>query len=196
MQFETASKLAIFTLSRELDESELLNRCRTGDEEALAQLVQRYRDRIFNLAWQLLGNRDDAEDVAQETFLHAFEHLHEFRGESQIFTWLYRIAVNLCMMRLRQRKFLEPLPEDYEPADEIDWQKVGERILLKRRIDKVLVCLPEQLRLVLVLREMHELSYEEISQVLSIPIGTVRSRLFEARKRFAQIWRELFGSPK
>jgi len=193
MQFETVAKLALLAPQRELDESELLDRCRSGDAEAFAQLVRKYRDRIFNLAWQLLGNRDDAEDVAQETFLQAYEHLHQFRGESPIFPWLYRIAVNACMMKLRQRKFVEPLPDDHEPADEIDWHEVEERVLLKQRIDRVLARLPENLRLVLILREVHQLSYDEIAQVLSIPVGTVRSRLFEARKKFAQIWRELFG---
>lgn len=180
-------------LFREASESELLARCRTGDFEAFAQLVQRYRDRIFNLAWQLLGNRDDAEDVAQETFLQAFEHLSEFRGDAQLLTWLYRIAINACKMKVRQRKFVEPLPEDFEPAEEIDWNAVEERWLLKRKIDAVLAKLSEPLRLVLVLREMHELSYDEIASVLGIPVGTVRSRLFEARRKFAQIWREMFG---
>ncbi|MEJ7613773.1 MAG: sigma-70 family RNA polymerase sigma factor [Candidatus Fervidibacter sacchari] len=180
-------------LLREASESELLARCRTGDLEAFAQLVQRYRERIFNLAWQLLGNRDDAEDVAQETFLHAFEHLSEFRGDAQLLTWLYRIAINACKMKVRQRKFVEPLPEDFEPAEEIDWGAIEERWLLKRKIDAVLAKLSEPLRLVLVLREMHELSYDEIASVLGIPVGTVRSRLFEARRKFAQIWREMFG---
>ncbi|MCX7642341.1 MAG: sigma-70 family RNA polymerase sigma factor, partial [Armatimonadetes bacterium] len=96
MQFEAGAKLKVFALPRESEESDLLSRRQTGNAEAFALLLQRYRNRIFNLAWQLLGDRDEAEDVAQETFLQAFEHLHEFRGESQISTWLYRIAVNAC----------------------------------------------------------------------------------------------------
>ncbi len=195
MQIDIAAALVNFARSQEKSDSDLLALCRIGDEEALAQLVRRYRDRIFNLAWQLLGNKDDAEDVTQETFLQAFEHLSDFRGDSQISTWLYRIAVNTCMMKLRQRKSVEPLPEDYELAEEIDWRSVEERILLKQQVDRVLARLPEPLRLVLVLREMHELSYDEVAQVLGIPVGTVRSRLFEARRKFAQIWRELFGQP-
>jgi RNA polymerase sigma-70 factor (ECF subfamily) len=193
MRTEAFAVSSAATLLREAGESELLARCRIGDLEAFAQLVQRYRNRIFNLAWQLLGNRDDAEDVTQETFLQAFEHLSEFRGEAQMLTWLYRIAVNACKMKMRQRRFIEPLPEDFEPAEEIDWSAVEERWLLKRKIDTVLAKLSEPLRLVLVLREMHELSYEEIASVLGIPVGTVRSRLFEARRKFAQIWREIFG---
>lgn len=176
--------------SREESDNELVAKCCSGDLEAFNELVKRYRNRIFNLAWQLLGDRDEAEDVAQEVFLHAFEHIGDFRYSSQVFTWLYRIAVNACKMRLRKRRPIEPLDE-CEPCD-IDWQEVEKRWILKRQVDIALSRLPEKLRLVLVLREMHELSYEEIAQVLSVPVGTVRSRLFEARKKFAQIWRELF----
>ncbi|MFN4179421.1 MAG: RNA polymerase sigma factor [Armatimonadota bacterium] len=192
MQFVQTNP-ASFALMQETDESELVARCKSGETEAFACLVERYRNRIVNLAWQLLGNRDDAEDAAQETFLIAFEHLSDFRGESQFSTWLYRIAINICKMRLRQRKMVEPLSESYEPTEEVDWREIESRILLKWQVDEVLGRLPEPLRLVLILREMHELSYEEIAQTLSIPVGTVRSRLFEARKKFAQIWRELFG---
>lgn len=176
--------------SREESDNELVAKCRSGDLEAFDELVKRYRNRIFNLSWQLLGDRDEAEDVAQEVFLHAFEHMGDFRYSSQVFTWLYRIAVNACKMRLRKRRPIEPLDE-CEPCD-IDWHEVEERWILKRQVDIALSRLPEKLRIVLVLREMHELSYEEIAQVLSVPVGTVRSRLFEARKKFAQIWRELF----
>jgi RNA polymerase sigma-70 factor (ECF subfamily) len=192
MQFVQTNP-ASFVLMQETDESELVARSKNGELEAFSCLVERYRNRIVNLAWQLLGNRDDAEDAAQETFLLAFERLSDFRGESQFSTWLYRIAINICKMKMRQRKPVEPLPEDYEPIEEFDRREVESRILLKRQIDEVLARLPEPLRLVLILREMHELSYEEIAQTLSIPVGTVRSRLFEARKKFAQIWRELFG---
>lgn len=178
------------------DEEAPLAHARGGNVDVFAELIRRYRDRIFNLAWQLLGDRDDAEDVAQETFLRAFEHWHEFRGDAQVFTWLYRIAINACKMRLRQRRFVELLPDDHEPADEINWRDVEERWLLKRRIDAVLSRLPEPLRLVLLLRELHDLRYDEIAKVLNIPVGTVRSRLFEARKRFAQIWGEMFGDVK
>ena len=181
MQFVQINPASI-ALMQETKESELVARCKNGELGAFANLVERYCNRIVNLAWHLLGNRDDAEDVAQETFLLAFERLSDFRGESQFSTWLYRIAINICKMRLRQRKVVEPLSESYEPAEEFDWREVESRILLKRQVDEVLARLPEPLRLVLVWREMHELSYEEIAQTLSIPVGTVRSRLFEARK--------------
>lgn len=156
-----------------------------GTDQLFAELLRRYRLPLVNLAYQLLGDRDEAEDVAQETFVQAFLHLQRFRNKANLFTWLYRIAVNACRMRLRRRR---PLPLENEPSalddamDEHAW-------IRKHRVDEVLRQLPEPLREVLILREIHELGYEEIAQVLGIPIGTVRSRLFAARQRFAQLWK-------
>lgn len=191
MRIEALALQVNLAPSREGSDNELVAKCCSGDLEAFNELVKRYRNRIFNLAWQLLGDRDEAEDVAQEVFLHAFEHIGDFHYSSQVFTWLYRIAVNACKMRFRKRRPIEPLSDESETYTN-DWQEIEKQWILKRQIDIALSRLPENLRFVLVLREMHELSYEEIAQVLGIPIGTVRSRLFEARKRFAQIWRELF----
>lgn len=159
--------------------------CEEDTERFFAQLLRRYRNPIVNLAYQMLGDRDEAEDVAQETFVQAFLHLKRFRGGSSLFTWLYRIAVNACRMRLRKRR---PLPlSDVQHPDDTGFDERA--WALKQQVDEVLRQLPEPLREVLILREMHELSYEEIAQVLRIPVGTVRSRLFTARQRFAELWR-------
>lgn len=160
--------------------------CAEETNQLFAQLLRRYRTPIVNLAYQMLGDRDEAEDVAQETFVQAFLQMHRFRGQSQWFTWLYRIAINACRMRLRKRRPLplpDALPSDEQGFDEQTW-------LLKQQVDDVLHQLPERLREVLILREMHEMSYEEIAQTLGIPVGTVRSRLFAARQRFAQLWKQ------
>ncbi len=159
-------------------------------ERFFAQLLCRYRSPIVNLAYQLLGDRDEAEDVAQDTFVQAFLHLKRFRGQSNLFTWLYRIAVNACRMRLRKRRPL-PLPDVERSADSGFDEQVW---ILKQQVDEVLRRLPEPLREVLILREMHELSYEQIAQVLRIPVGTVRSRLFTARQRFAELWKQMEDS--
>ncbi|GIV16383.1 MAG: RNA polymerase sigma-H factor [Armatimonadota bacterium] len=163
--------------------------CEEDTEQFFAQLLRRYRNPIVNLAYQLLGDRDEAEDVAQETFVQAFLHLNRFRGQSSLFTWLYRIAVNACRMRQRKHRPL-PLSDVQHPEDagfdERAW-------VLKQQVDEVLCRLPDPLREVLILREMHELSYEEIAQVLQIPVGTVRSRLFAARQRFAELWKQMEG---
>ena len=164
-------------------------RCEEEAEQFFAQLLRRYRRPIVNLAYQLLGDHDEAEDVAQDTFVQAFLHLKRFRGQSSLFTWLYRIAVNACRMRLRKRR---PLPlSDVHHPDEAGFDE--QAWVLKQQVDEVLRRLPEPLREVLILREMHELSYEEIAQVLRIPVGTVRSRLFTARQRFAELWQETEG---
>ena len=173
-------------------EEALVAQARAGDADAFAALVQRYRDRLLNLAWQLLGDRDEAEDAVQDAFLFAYEHLSQFRGEARLSTWLYRITINACKMRRRRHRF-EPLPDDWEPPDEVDWRSLEAQWWRKRQVDAVLRQLPEPLRLVLILREMHDLRYDEIAAVLDIPVGTVRSRLFEARKRFARVWEEMFG---
>ncbi|GBC94511.1 ECF RNA polymerase sigma-E factor [bacterium HR16] len=163
--------------------------CEEDIERFFAQLLCRYRSPIVNLAYQLLGDRDEAEDVAQDTFVQAFLHLKRFRGQSSLFTWLYRIAVNACRMRLRKRR---PLPlSDVHRPDETGFDE--QAWMLKQQVDEVLRRLPQPLREVLILREMHELSYEEIAQVLRIPVGTVRSRLFTARQRFAEMWKRTEG---
>ncbi len=159
--------------------------CEEQTEQLFDELLRRYRVPLVNLAYQLVGDRDEAEDVAQETFVQAFLNLERFRGRSSLFTWLYRIAVNACRMRLRRRR---PLPLETEPPADEEFDE--QAWLLKQRVDEVLRQLPEPLREVLILREMHELSYEEIAQTLGIPLGTVRSRLHIARQRFADLWRE------
>lgn len=159
--------------------------CEEQTEQLFAELLRRYRGPIVNLAYQLLGDRDEAEDVAQETFVQAFLNLERFRGRSNLFTWVYRIAVNACRMRLRRRRPL-PLEAELHATEGFDEQAW----VFKQQVDEVLRQLPEPFREVLILREMHELSYEEIAQVLGIPLGTVRSRLHAARQRFADLWRE------
>lgn len=136
--------------------------CADETETFFAQLLCRYRTPIVNLAYQLLGDRDEAEDVVQETFVQAFLHLERFRKQAGVFTWLYRIAINACRMRLRKRRPLS-LSEIPPPADEGFNEQAW---LLKQQVDEVLWQMPEPLREVLILREMHELSYEEIAQVL------------------------------
>lgn len=145
--------------------------CADETEAFFAQLLCRYHTPIVNIAYQLLDDRDEAEDVAQETFVQAFLHLKRFRGQAGVFTWLYRIAVNACRMRLRKRRPL-PLSAVPPPADEGFDEQAW---LLKQQVDEALRQLPEPLHEILILREMHELSYEEIAQVLRIPVGTVRS---------------------
>jgi RNA polymerase sigma-70 factor, ECF subfamily len=169
----------------------LIHRCCAGDTEAFAPIVRRYRDRMVSVAYQLIGDRDEAESVAQDAFVQAFTHLSSFEGRSQLYTWLYRITVNACRMHLRRRR-VAALAEEPPAARGGDWAPCDERWLVQERVGTVLRRLPEALRVALTLREMHELSYIEIADVMDIPVGTVRSRLFEARRLFADHWRSLY----
>lgn len=178
-----------FAVRHEADAT-LIARCQAGEREAFGVLLNRYRDRVVNLAYQLLRQRDDAEDVAQEAFIQAFTALDSFRGEAQWFTWLYRITVNLCLHRKRRAKETEPL-QAASVSERPETTDVESQALTKLMVERTLDTLSEPLRVVLILREMHDLSYEEIAEVLDIPIGTVRSRLNEARRRFREAWEKL-----
>jgi RNA polymerase sigma-70 factor (ECF subfamily) len=173
------------------EEAELVAGCRAGEPAAFARLLALYRQRIVDLAYQLVQNGADAEDVAQEVFLRAFENIPRFRGEAALSTWLYRITVNLCHDRRRRKAWTTETWDDLEEvAEETDFRQQVETKLL---VQKTLAALPPHLRTVLVLREMQELSYEEIAQIVRRPIGTVKSRLNAARRAFQEVWEELMN---
>ena len=170
---------------READAA-LLLRCRAGERAAFDLLLDRYRERVLNLAFQLLRDRHAAEDVAQEVFVRAFARIHEFRGESALFTWLYRITLNECRARTRRAKAVLNFDDYAERGDNASTPESAalEKMALERALDQ----LSEPLRIALVLREWHGLSYEEIARVLKLPVGTVRSRLHQARRNFQSFW--------
>jgi RNA polymerase sigma-70 factor (ECF subfamily) len=168
------------------EEQVLLARCRTGERAAFDALLHRHRERVLNLAFQLLRDRHAAEDVAQEVFVRAFSKIHEFRGEAALFTWLYQITLNECKARTRRAKPTLNF-DDCESegcAGSTPDTSAVEKIALERALDQ----LSPPLRIALVLRELHGLSYEEIARVLKLPVGTVRSRLHEARRQFQKVW--------
>ncbi len=166
----------------------LIARCQAGEREAFGVLLNRYRDRVVNLAYQLLRQRDDAEDVSQEAFIQAFTALDSFRGEAQWFTWLYRITLNLCAHRKRRSKDSALDVRAASVSERTESADVEGQVLTKLMVERALDKLSEPLHVVLILREMHDLSYEEIAEVLNVPVGTVRSRLNEARQKFREVF--------
>ena len=169
-------------------DAEVVAACTEGVPEAFRELLRRYRKSAMTLAYQMLGNGEDAEDIAQEAFVRVFQALPKFRGESAFSTWLYRIVTNLCLGRMRRRRptvTLEVVPEPR--AAEGPARQVAEGMLTR----EVLAGLPPELRVVLLLREQEGLSYREISGALGLPMGTVRSRLSKGRKRFRKLWNQL-----
>jgi RNA polymerase sigma-70 factor (ECF subfamily) len=173
--------------SESMSEDEVLvRRFQRGEEAAFDELVDRHRRRVFALACRLVGELE-ADDLAQEVFLAAYRSLATFRGDSSFSTWLYRITVHICSHHLRRRRLpTTDLEEEYADArSDHDPVRVVLRGELKERVRQAIDALPYKLRLVLVLRDMHGLSYEEIAQVARIPIGTVRSRLHNASSKLA-----------
>lgn len=171
-------------------EATLIDRCRRGDAEAFGRFVDLYQARVTGFVRRMVASSDDAEDVAQETFLRAFQSFGRFDGRSSARTWLFRIAHNLCIDRARRldRRVEETALVDGEDDSAIDvsderWQP--DRILLdgelREAVDRGIAGMSEKLRAVLLLHDREEMPYEEIGATLGIPVGTVKSRLFLAR---------------
>jgi RNA polymerase sigma-70 factor (ECF subfamily) len=179
------------------EDSALLEQCRRGDMQAFGALVAKYQDRIFNMVFRMCGRRADAEELAQETFLKALERIGQFRGQSQFYTWLFRIAANLTISHRRRggRVRFQSLsgPEEFEQsqADALTAAVARKRSPAPeaaamaaetgRRVMDALEELDDEFRLVVVLSDMEEMDYAQISDVLGVPIGTVKSRLHRAR---------------
>ncbi len=169
---------------------------RKGQTEAFERLVLTYQQKVFNLVFRLLGEREEAEDLTQEIFLNVFKHIKEFRGDSQFSTWLYQVTLNHCRNRLTylRRRFhysMESLDdpvqaEEGEVGRELpDEGEIPEDTLYRRQvrrlIQKALRLLRDEYREIVVLRDIQELSYQEIGQILGLPEGTIKSRLHRAR---------------
>jgi RNA polymerase sigma-70 factor, ECF subfamily len=175
------------------DETNLVTLARQGDTAAFGELTERYQRNIFRLAQNITQNREDAEDVLQETFMKAYEHLPDFAGNSKFYTWIVRIAVNEALMKLRKRKWDktvwldEPVNVGEESvAREIAvWEDNPEQRYSKEELadilDKAVNSLAPAYRTVFVLRDIEELSTEETAQALDLSVPAVKSRLLRAR---------------
>ncbi len=183
----------------DLDDRELIQRCQDGDVAAFEPLVQKYRQRVWRLAYQILRDREEAWDCAQEAFVRAFASLSSFRGQSAFYTWLFRITVNVATDRhrargARTRAFgADGVPEEEWERTAVDVGEGPEEAALKAeeraRIERALDSLPPKARTIIILSDIEGLSYREIAAVLNCPMGTVMSRLHNARKRL----RDLLG---
>jgi len=168
----------------EQEEARWVARAMAGEEAAYRWLLDRYRDRVVRLAAHVLRSPSEAEDAAQEAFVRAFRNLRSFRGESRFYTWLYHIAVRVCLDRRRAHWGREqgiPVSEGAEGS-------VAGGSDLRLTVETLLDQLSPPMRAALVLRELEGLEYEEIAMTLEIPVGTVRSRLNAARRKFRELW--------
>lgn len=180
------------------DEAELIARASKGDSEAFGVLVERYQRRVANVALSVVHNQDDAIELAQETFVRAYENLSKFESRSSFSTWLYRIAANLAIdFWRREGRHVVLRGEDAEneirklPSDTGDSFKTASRKELSARLTAALEELTPEHRTVILLREVEGLSYDEISAALNCPRGTVMSRLHYARNRLRVLLKDL-----
>jgi RNA polymerase sigma-70 factor, ECF subfamily len=176
-----------------IDESVLVSQAREGDTRAFGELVRRYEGKIFRLAQHVTNNREDAEDVLQETFMKAYEHLDQFKGDSKFYTWIVRIAVNQSLMKLRRRKTDKSVSldeqidtgEDTIVREIAAWDEDPEQRFSREELGEILDHAVDSLeppyRSVFVLRDVEELSTEETAEALGLSIPAVKSRLLRAR---------------
>lgn len=180
------------------DEAAVVAQAQSGNVDAFTELVNRYEGSIFRLARHITQNPQDAEDVLQETFLKAYEHLEDFQGNSKFYTWLVRIAVNQSLMKLRKRKSdaSVSLDDPYDTGEEnltreiAVWEPNPEQTYSREEIREILVRavegLPPTFRAVFALRDMEELSTEETAAILNLSVPAVKSRLLRARLRLRE----------
>jgi RNA polymerase sigma-70 factor (ECF subfamily) len=168
----------------EQDDAQFVKARQQGDQDAFAVLVQKHQRRVFNLSWRMLQDYEDAGEITQEAFLAAWQGLPAFRGEACFSTWLYRITSRCCLRRLERRKRERSLHAAIQ-AEQILEKKQAEDILERRNqqaiVREQMERLPDRYRVVLLLRHFQELTYEEMANILSMPIGTVKTHLFRAR---------------
>lgn len=166
-------------------EKALLKRCRKGDRQALAELLGKYERPVYNAAYRIMGNPDDAADITQVVFLKAFENLEQYDPKYKFFSWIYRIAINESINQNKRGQRQQPLG-DYEPAASGGPDDDAEAVDLSREIQESLMELKDDYRTIVVLRHFSDFSYREISEILQIPEKTVKSRLYSARQLMKQ----------
>ncbi len=186
--------------AQELDDSALVAQFLAGEKRAFGELVSRYQVRLLNFIYRTIGDRDRAEDLVQETFIRVYRHLHRFDQTKKFSTWVYTIASNLAKNELRNRSrkplvLFQTIKKNWE-ADHrpLEWEDntyrpddLYRKRHLKEMVERAVAQLPEHHRVVFVLREMEGKTYEEISEITGVNLGTVKSRLNRARNNFAQI---------
>ncbi len=171
------------------DDRRLIADCLGGQRDAFGELVTRYQARLFNAALRLVQSPDDAADVVQDSFLNAFQSLHTFKGDAEFYTWLYRIAFNTAISLKRKKRpsvSLESQAREsgIDPDDPSEYVRPGaalERTEDERQLNEAIARLSAEHREVLLMKDIEGLKYEEIADLLAVPIGTIRSRLHRAR---------------
>ncbi|MGE5315982.1 MAG: RNA polymerase sigma factor [Acidobacteriota bacterium] len=173
------------------DELALVERFQAGDEQAFNVLTLRYQEKIYWVVRRMIPDHDEADDVVQDVFIRAYHSLKSFKGESSVYTWLYRIAVNLSLNEIRRRKIrktfsFEDNPAEQHPSDEDspmeEIEKQEQSALIRKAIDR----LPEKQKKVFILRYYEELPYEEIAKIVKTSVGGLKANYFHAVKKIGE----------
>jgi RNA polymerase sigma-70 factor (ECF subfamily) len=188
------------------EERELVERCLKGDQSSFAEMVRRFQNMVFNLAYNFLGNPQEAEDLSQEVFLKVFRSLNSFRSDSTLKTWIYRITTNMAFNRikwLRRRGRNRQISIDSNPSEELPPmsdsladdapgpERKARSVEIRIRLMAALDALSDEQKAVVILRDVEGMSYEEIAETLGINIGTVKSRLARGRANIQDTMRDM-----
>lgn len=189
-------------------DAKLIQAARQGDREALGQLLQRHQQRIFNICLRMVSHRDDAIELAQDVMVKIIEHIADFKGQAALSTWITRIAMNQSISHLRKRKLrqttsldtaatdpddpLSPLREQLTDTREPTPAKGVQNREMLMHLKQALGQIDEDFRAVMVLRDFQQMDYQQIAEVLEMPVGTVKSRLFRGRLALRKIMQEIY----
>ncbi len=180
-----------------VSDEELLKKVKNGDVDAFEEIIAKYEKKVFSLIYNMLKNDNDIEDIAQEVFVKVYKNIGKFHGNSSLYTWIYRITTNLCLDYIKKQKSVIYIDEKIQTDDgEVDFQLPSEEKLqdelyeekeLKQKLEKSIAKLPDKQRVMIVLRDIKGLSYEEISEILEIKLGTVKSQINRARLKLKEL---------
>jgi RNA polymerase sigma-70 factor, ECF subfamily len=190
----------------DVSELDLVKRCQAGDTEAFDELVVRYRTRIFGMIYNMVHNEQDAWDLAQDSFVKAWNSIKRFRGQSSFYTWIYRIVMNVTIDWLRKKqvkgagaefddaiqlKEIDPASKTVPKPDALPYERM-EQSEIRAQIDNAIAQLSPEHRAVILMKEIEDMQYHEIAEALDCSIGTVMSRLFYARKKLQNLLRDVY----
>ena len=175
----------------QFDERELIERCRTGDDTAFAELVDRYKDLVYGLIYRMVADRGLADDLAQDVFLKIHRGLPYFRGEARLSTWIFRIVQNVCVQARSGRPPDVPLEDaiggDRPPRQFGSEDRAFDSLEDRDRLDKALARLPPNYRMLVVAHYIKGVQYEALAEALNLPLGTVKTHLYRAKRRLREL---------
>ena len=168
----------------DFDERELVARCQRGDDSAFAELVDRYKNLVYAMIYRMMSDRTQVEDLAQEVFLKVHRGLPYFRGEARLSTWIYRIVANVCVQARSGRRRMPSSSDVSEPASA---DGAFADLELRDRIEKAMAKLPENYRFLIAAHYLKGIQYEALAEALNIPLGTVKTHLFRAKRQLREL---------